>query len=148
MTIRLYLLPELSQEDKKMDKIIQEAVKRLEDFGYKTNDEDIGSLERINSSIEEYIKCFCNTKDVPEGIFYAQRDCLCAELLLEKKSAGLLDLNGISFDREVKSIQEGDVNVVYSDESIDKEKRVDRLIEHFICRLRKELLNYRCVKWS
>lgn len=131
-----------------MDRIIEASKKKLESFGCKVNDEDIEALEEIKNSTDEYIKSFCGISQIPEGLFYARRDVICGEFLLEKRSTGSLDIKNMSIEKEVKSIQEGDVTVVYSDDSLNKEKKVDAFIEHLIYRLGKEILNYRCVKWN
>lgn len=130
------------------DDILEVVKLKLKNFGYEVNDDDLILLENLKSCCDEYIKNFCNITEIPQGLFYARSDMICGEFLLSQKACGKLNIENLCLDSMVKSIQEGDVTVVYSDESIDNERKIEALIEHLIYRLGKELLNYRCVRWS
>ncbi len=121
---------------------------KLDSLGYKLKQEDLPLLENLNGCCDEYIKSFCSIEKIPDELLYARADMICGEFLLNKKTCGQLDIESLCFDDNVKSIQEGDVSVVFGDNASDAQKRAEALIEHLIYRLGKELLNYRCVKWN
>lgn len=131
-----------------MNDVLEEVTKKLQKLGYDVTDDDLILLKNLKASCDEYIRNFCNVSDIPEGLFFARTDMICGEFLLNKKACGQLNIEGLCLDNMVKSIQEGDVTVVYSDENVTPENKVEALIEHLIYRLGKELLNYRCVKWT
>lgn len=150
MTTRLYLLQELYQGAEKMADIdvIDEVKKRLGDFGVETDESDYSLLRHLKESCDELIRSSVGYNEIPEGLFYARVDWICGELLIYKRSLGLLDDNApVKIKRSVKKIQEGDVTVEYG-EGGDEQEETSELIGRLKDRLGKELVNYRCIKWK
>ena len=129
---------------------LEEVKKRLESFGYKTSESDDFALNFVISKIDEYIKNFCNIKEIPEEINYAFIDMVCSEFLLEKKSSGSLNLSDLDFSSPaIKSISEGDTSVTYAfgDGTMTNEQKLDVLVNYLADNFRKELYRFRRFVW-
>ena len=129
--------------------MIDEAVKRLEGFGYEVKAEDFPALKFALGKVENTIKNDCNLSEVPEGLFYIAVDMAVGEFLKMKKTFAADDLAGIDLSAAVKQLQIGDTSTTFAagDGSLTPEQRLDELIDRLLSYGRGELACYRKIRW-
>lgn len=65
--------------------VLEDVVQRLESFGYTASNLDHWILNFLIGKTENYIKDYCHTSGIPEGLRQAAVDRVCGEFLQEKK---------------------------------------------------------------
>ncbi len=90
------------------------AVLRLCALGYHVTEGDQSSLEFLISKCQVELLANINHKEVPEGLFYTLVDMVAGTFLHEKLSAGDLEMEGLDFAQQPKSITEGHVKVEFA----------------------------------
>lgn len=106
---------------------------------------DIWMLKHIISTVEQYIKNYCNISKIPERLYYLVINMCAGEFLKRKKATGTLE--GFNLEAAVKSISEGDTSVSFKDSSLSDEERLNALIESLTSGNRVELNKYRRFAW-
>lgn len=126
---------------------IDDVSKRLNHFGYTTNDDDKSQIEFELDKWSKYILNYCNISEIPEMVYPRLIDRVCAEFLFNKKNSGTLE--GFDYDAVIKSIKEGDTTITYEishGESI-AETRFDALVKQLERGFDKWLTPYRRLRW-
>ena len=90
------------------------VVPRLATLGYAAAEEDRPGLEFLIARCRMELLADINHKEVPEGLFYTLVDMVAGSFLHEKLAAGALEIEGVDFAQQPKSITEGDVKVEFA----------------------------------
>lgn len=90
------------------------VVPRLAMLGYTAAEEDRPGLEFLIARCRAELLADINHKEVPEGLFYTLVDMAAGSFLHEKLAAGGLEIDGMDFAQQPKSITEGDVKVEFA----------------------------------
>lgn len=117
---------------------------RLKSLGYEVVEGDEAALEFVIGKVKNHIKHFCNIDEVPDELEYVMIDMCCGEFLKSKKSFG--QLTTIQVDQMVKSIKDGDTEVVYQS-STDSMTLLDTYLDKLINGYLDDLLRYRQLVW-
>jgi len=94
--------------------VYEAAVARLAMLGYNATEDDKPALDFLISKCRVELLMNINHKEVPEGLFYTLVDMVAGSFLHEKLAAGGLEIEGIDFAQQPKSITEGDVKVDFA----------------------------------
>ena len=120
------------------------AVNKLDALGYIKNSADDWAINYAYCRSCDFIKAETNLSVIPEGLKTALIDLTVAEFLSYKKVSGELTFGDT--EKAIKQIQEGDINIVYSDnESYDV--ILDKFIRAARDRAKCDILSYRRLKW-
>ena len=117
---------------------------RLKSLGYETTVEDEFALNFVMDSVEQYIKHFCNIKEIPDCLECVFVDMCCGRFLKDKKSTG--QLSTIEFDEVVKQIIDGDTTVSFQ-AGTDNETIFNSYIDKLINGYTDSLLAHRKLLW-
>lgn len=94
---------------------------RLLSLGYEATDNDTFALGFLQTKEENYVKHFCNIKEIPECLDPVIIDKICGEFLKQKSVMGSSEEEGGSSvtatDGVVKKITNGDTTVEYDTSS-------------------------------
>lgn len=92
------------------------VVSRLSMLGYAAteDDKDKPALEYLIAKCRAELLANINHKEVPDGLFYTLVDMVAGSFLHDKLAAGDLEIEGIDFSQQPKSITEGDVKVDFA----------------------------------
>lgn len=93
------------------EKIKELVIARLKGFGVTLAETDMPMIQYGIEFIELKIKNFCNINEIPEELDYEWANAVCADFLKMKLSTGGLE----NVAQIVKSIQEGDTTISYSE---------------------------------
>lgn len=89
------------------------VISRLSGFGISVTEADTPMIDYAIELIGLRIKNFCNIEEIPEELNYEWANAVCADFLKMKLSTGGIEnVSGV-----VKSIQEGDTNITFSESS-------------------------------
>ena len=129
--------------------ITQHDIKdRLRAFGYTATDADDTAITFTLQKIKTYIKNFCNTKTIPEGLFFVAVDMVCGEFLKVKKASG--DLGSFEVDLNLLTLTKqsmGDTSLSFGADKVKSaEERLDTLIEQLLD-TDSQLMKFRRLKW-
>ncbi|MDO5388155.1 MAG: hypothetical protein Q4F63_02885 [Clostridia bacterium] len=124
----------------------EDVIIRLEGLNYNISEGDEITLEGAMREAENYIKIFCNIKEIPKELNDIWADMAAGIFLKNKIAVGENVCEGIDFEGEgIKTITEGDVSVTYTDDSGALAK-YDKLIEG-LCNKDDILVSYRRLRW-
>lgn len=127
---------------------LKENIKnRLSYLGYELKNSDEWTVNFLIDKVENSIKNKCNINIIPKMLEEAETDMICGEFLLYLKNSGNLDIENINIDAAVKSIQEGDTSISYSDKSKTPEERLDLIINYLMKNKTGDLIRYRRIVW-
>ena len=87
------------------------VVSRLAMLGYTAAEEDKSALEFLISRCRVELLANINHRELPDGLFYTLADMVAGSFLHDKLAAGGLEIEGVDFAQQPKSITEGDVKV-------------------------------------
>ena len=87
------------------------VITRLSAFGVTPTEADSPTIDYSIEFIALKIKNFCNIEEIPQELNYEWANAVCADFLKMKLSTGSLE----NVAQIVKSIQEGDTTVSYSE---------------------------------
>lgn len=118
---------------------------RLKSLGYDAVTDDEWIIKFLINKIENYVKRTCNLGSIPNLLKQILIDMVCGEFFLNRKNTGNLD--GFNLDTAIKSIQEGDTNITFSDGSMTPEQRLHKLIDYLMTGRKEDLKSIRCFKW-
>lgn len=94
--------------------VYEAAVARLAMLGYTATDEDKPGLEYMIAKCEAELLADINHKTLPDGLRYTLVDMVAGSFLQDKLAAGGLEIEGMDFSTDTKSITEGDVSVTFA----------------------------------
>lgn len=140
--------------------IYLEVIERLKQFGYQPSQADESVIFVLRNKTIDEIKNICNIDKVPyevedlfdnefETLKYKVVDKICAELLLMKLNAGVLNLDDIDISKlDLKSVTEGDTSVTYA---TDGGQSREQILNSYLTQLstldKEELYKYRKMEW-
>lgn len=90
------------------------VVPRLAMLGYSATEADRPALEYLIAQCRVELLANINHKEVPEDLFYTLLDMVAGSFLHDKLAAGALEIEGVDFSQQPKSITEGDVKVDFA----------------------------------
>lgn len=94
--------------------VYEAVVPRLAMLGYSATEDDKPALEYLIAKCRVELLTNINHKEVPNGLFYTLVDMVAGSFLHEKLAAGGLEIEGVDFAQQPKSITEGDVKVDFA----------------------------------
>lgn len=140
--------------------IYLEVIERLKQFGYQPSQADESVIFFLRNKTIDEIKNICNIDKAPyevedlfdnefETLKYKVVDKICAELLLMKLNAGVLNLDDIDMSKiGLKSVTEGDTSVTYA---TDGGQSREQILNSYLTQLstldKEELYKYRKMEW-
>jgi len=116
--------------------MIDRVVKKLDAMGYIKNSADDWAIKYAYDRSYNFIKAETNLKKIPRELETVFIDLIAAEFLDYKR------IN--DGEKEIKQIQEGDINIVYADNNLSD---INKFISTTRDRAKKELLSYRRLRW-
>lgn len=126
---------------------LQGVVNLLTALEYTFQNADSVILTFITQRVNEEILNSCNVSLVPSGLHQCATGLIVAEFLMTKKNMGQLDGLTLNFEPVLKSLQEGDTNIVWAtDAGQSPEQRFDTFIA-FLLAGRAQFVSYRRLKW-
>lgn len=90
------------------------VVFRLAMLGYTATEDDKPALEYLIAKCRAELLTNINREEVPDGLFYTLADMVAGSFLHEKLAAGCLEIEGVDFSQQPKSITEGEVKVDFA----------------------------------
>lgn len=123
----------------------EDVVQWLAFYGYRVTDDDPWALDFIISSVLQYIKNYCNTDEIPQGLRHLAVHMCAGRFLQHKKSSGTLE--GFRLDAAIESIKGGDTTVSFAGGALTGEQRLDGLIAQLVSPNQVELNKYRRLQW-
>lgn len=126
--------------------LAEDVLKRLDSFGYTTDDSDIWSIAFCIQKVENYIKNDCNTPDVPSGLITYAVDMVCGEFLQGKYTTGQLALDALDLDGAIASVSAGDTSVSFDNNTSDDGK-FNSLVQTLTTCGRGQMACFRQLKW-
>ena len=125
-----------------------ETVKSLlPQYGYTPIDSDDVLINLAIEKVTNYVLIWCNITSIPHKLIPEMLDMVCGEFLYRKAGMNALSDGGLTFEKGVSSISEGDTSV-----SFHKNRNTDEeIFIEFLNELRKgrnEVLEqFRKLKW-
>ncbi len=124
----------------------EKIISRLGQFGISVSVDERSFIVFETEKVCEFIEAFCNISEICEELEKVIIERVCGNFLFFLKNSGRLD----GFDEEgfVKEILEGDVKVVFDENSVlSPEQRLDRAIDALCSYGGDILLSKRCIIW-
>ena len=90
------------------------VLSRLFMLGYTATEDDKPALEYLTGKCRVELLANIHHKEVPDGLFYTLVDMVAGSFLHEKLAAGGLEIDGLDFFQQPKSITEGDIKVDFA----------------------------------
>lgn len=126
---------------------LQGVIDLLKALGYTFQDSDSIILTFTTQRVNEEILNSCNVSRVPNGLYQCATGLIVAEFLMTKKNMGQVDGLTLNFEPVLKSLQEGDTNIVWAtDVGQSPEQRFDTFIGYLLAG-RTQFVSYRRLKW-
>lgn len=104
----------------------EKVIELLSCFGVTGADSD-PMLDFVINLVEDTIKNKINQETIPEGLHTIEVYRIAGQYLMLKKSSGQLEDSGFQIEQAEKSIQEGDTNITFSEESMTAEYLINYL---------------------
>lgn len=123
------------------------VITRLEMLGYVHSNQDDAQIDYEMNMVLNYVKNYCNIREIPEILDYRIVDRICAYFLYYKKNSGNLD--GFDYDKVIKSIKEGDTTITYAvgQGEDTPENRFDAFVKQLERGFDKWCTPYRAIRW-
>jgi len=122
----------------------EKIIERLKSLGYTYVEQDNAALEFCIQKVTNHIINVINSTEIPKALYENVVDMICGEFLKLKAGMGLLD--GVGFERVVKSISEGDTNISFADEATPEQKFYTT-IDYLLRGYESDLIRYRKMVW-
>ena len=87
---------------------------RLFMLGYTAAGDEMLTLEYLTGKCRVELLANIHHKEVPDGLFYTLVDMVAGSFLHDKLAAGNLEIDGLDFSQQPKSITEGDIKVDFA----------------------------------
>lgn len=127
---------------------IDNIKERLLSLGYETTDNDTFALGFLQTKEENYVKHFCNIKEIPECLDQVIIDKICGEFLSQKKATGSSSTDGgtntMGASGVVKKIQDGDTTVEFE---VSSNITFNTVVKDLTKSYEEELIRHRKICW-
>lgn len=121
---------------------------RLKAFNYTAKVEDDSALAFCLGKVKDYILNDINHKELPEALHRIAIDMAVGEFLLNKKTFGPSDLEGLSFELPAKEISEGDTRVSFDTSgNLSIDQKLTALIQYLLNYGKGQLACFRRFRW-
>ncbi|MBO5098756.1 MAG: hypothetical protein J6C16_01150 [Clostridia bacterium] len=129
-----------------MEITLNEITTRLSQIGYEVQETDTSLIQKELDKIFEFIKISCNLIDISEEFKNVIIERTCGNFLFLLKNYGRFDgIDNLGF---VKEILEGDVKVVFDENSVlSNEQRLDKIIDYLMGYGQEIIISKRCICW-
>ncbi len=125
----------------------ERVIKFLSSIGYEASGADIDLITSLIERVADYIKNFCNIREIPESLFSAVTYLTASRFLKIKRNCVLLKQEGESEPAlPLNSLKIGDVSFNFSDGS-SPEIKFDSFINELENKGRSELYCCRKIRW-
>ncbi len=126
--------------------MIEKIIERLRQIGYDAKNDDrsliIGEYEKVSA----FIKSSCNVEKLSDELETVIIERACGNFLFVLKNFGRFD--EICGEPFVKEILEGDVKVVFDENSIlSDEQKIDKIIDYLMGYGEEIIISNRCICW-
>ena len=130
--------------------VYEAVVSRLAMLGYQATEQDKPAIDYLTGKCRVTLLASIHHKDVPDGLIYTLVDMVAGSFLQDKLAAGGLEIEGMDFSTDTKSITEGDVSTTFagaSDGTPSPEGRYLATLDGMIHPSEKILGAFRRLKW-
>ena len=130
--------------------VYEAVVSRLAMLGYQATEQDKPAIDYLTGKCRVTLLASIHHKDVPDGLIYTLVDMVAGSFLQDKLAAGGLEIEGMDFSTDTKSITEGDVSVTFAganDGTSSPEGRYLATLDGMIHPSEKILGAFRRLKW-
>lgn len=130
--------------------VYEVVVSRLAMLGYQATEQDKPAIDYLTGKCRVTLLASIHHKDVPDGLIYTLVDMVAGSFLQDKLAAGGLEIEGLDFSTDAKSITEGDVSVTFagaSDSASSPEGRFLATLDSMVHPSEKILGAFRRLKW-
>ena len=128
----------------------KDVVSRLAMLGYQATEQDRPAIDYLTGKCKVTLLASIHHKDVPDGLIYTLVDMVAGSFLQDKLAAGGLEIEGLDFSTDTKSITEGDVSVTFAganDGTSSPEERFLATLDGMVHPSEKILGAFRRLKW-
>ena len=130
--------------------VYEAVVLRLAMLGYQATEQDKPAIDYLTGKCRVTLLASIHHKDVPDGLIYTLVDMVAGSFLQDKLAAGRLEIEGLDFSTDTKSITEGDVSVTFAganDGTSSPEGRFLATLDGMVHPSEKILGAFRRLKW-
>ena len=130
--------------------VYEAVVSRLAMLGYQATEQDKPAIDYLTGKCRVTLLASIHHKDVPDGLIYTLVDMVAGSFLQDKLAAGGLEIEGMDFSTDTKSITEGDVSVTFAganDGTSSPEGRFLAALDSMVHPSEKILGAFRRLKW-
>jgi len=126
--------------------MIDKVVQRLSQIGYDVSENEKSLVYNELEKVSRFIKTSCNVSSIDADLQYVIIERTCGNFLFFLKNNGQFD--GFENEPFVKEILEGDVKVVFDENSVlSAEQRIDKIIDYLMGYGEDIIISKRCVCW-
>lgn len=120
-------------------------IERLATLTYRVEHEDKFLLDFCLSKVEDYVRQFCNLREIIINLYYTTIvELTCYEFLMTLKQTNQLE-ELFNVEEALKTVAIGDTSITY-DNSNSTENKLDILL-NYLNKGRAGLISYRKIKW-
>ena len=130
--------------------VYEAVVSRLAMLGYQATEQDKPAIDYLTGKCRVTLLASIHHKDVPDGLIYTLVDMVAGSFLQDKLAAGGLEIEGMDFSTDTKSITEGDVSVTFAganDGTSSPEGRFLATLDGMVHPSEKIMGAFRRLKW-
>lgn len=130
--------------------VYEAVVSRLAMLGYQATEQDKPAIDYLTGKCRVTLLASIHHKDVPDGLIYTLVDMVAGSFLQDKLAAGGLEIEGMDFSTDTKSITEGDVSVTFAgagDSASSPEGRFLAILDGMVHPSEKIMGAFRRLKW-
>jgi len=126
--------------------MIEKVIYRLGQLGYDVSNDERSLVVSEIEKTEAFIKSSCNVTEVRDELETVLIERTCGNFLFIIKNSGRF--SGVDNEGFVKEILEGDVKVVFDENSVlSDEQRIDKIIDYLMGYGEDIIISKRCVCW-
>lgn len=126
--------------------MLERVIERLGQLGIEVKVSDRRLIAAEYENVLSFIRASCNIDEITEDLENVITERTCGNFLFVLKNTGGLD--GTDYEAFVKEIAEGDVKVVFDEESVlSGEQKIDRVIDFLMGYGEEIILSKRCIRW-
>ena len=130
--------------------VYEAVVSRLAMLGYQATEQDKPAIDYLTGKCRVTLLASIHHKEVPDGLIYTLVDMVAGSFLQDKLAAGGLEIEGMDFSTDTKSITEGDVSVTFAganDGTSSPEGRFLATLDGMVHPSEKIMGAFRRLKW-
>ena len=126
--------------------MIERIIERLGQFGIEVKISDRRLIIAEYENALSFIRSSCNIDEIPNDLENVIIERTCGNFLFVLKNFRGLD--GADYEAFVKEIAEGDVKVVFDEDSVlSEEQKIDKVIDFLMGYGEEIILSKRCICW-